>query len=43
MFVNNEITERGLLHRLLDRVSNEVTMEPADVLFTEISEPAGVR
>ena len=27
MFVNNEITERGLLHRLLDRVSNEVTME----------------
>ena len=27
MFVNNEITERGLLHRFLDRVSNEVTME----------------
>ena len=27
MFVNNEITERGLLHRLLDRVSNEVTLE----------------
>ena len=27
MFVNNEITERGLLHRLLVRVSNEVTTE----------------
>ena len=27
MFVNNEITERGLLHRLLVRVSDEVTTE----------------
>jgi hypothetical protein len=27
MFVNNEITERGRLHRLLDRVANEVTLE----------------
>jgi hypothetical protein len=27
MFVNNEITERGLLHRMLVRVSNEVTIE----------------
>ena len=27
MFANNEITERGLLHRLLDRASNEVTIE----------------
>jgi hypothetical protein len=26
-FVNNEITERGLLHRLLDRVADEVTMD----------------
>jgi hypothetical protein len=26
MFVNNEITERGLLHRLLERVSNDVTI-----------------
>ena len=27
MFANNEITERGLLHRMLDRASNEVTSE----------------
>jgi hypothetical protein len=27
MFANNEITDRGLLHRLLVRVSNEVTTE----------------
>jgi hypothetical protein len=27
MFVNNEITDRGLLHRMLVRVSNEVTSE----------------
>jgi hypothetical protein len=27
MFVNNELTERGLLHRMLRRVSNEVTTE----------------
>ena len=27
MFVNNEITDRGLLHRMLVRVSNEVTMD----------------
>ncbi len=27
MFVNNEITERGLLHRLLDRASSEVTLD----------------
>jgi hypothetical protein len=27
MFVNNEITERGLLHRLLDRVADQVTMD----------------
>jgi hypothetical protein len=27
MFVNNEITDRGLLHRLLVRVSNDVTTE----------------
>jgi hypothetical protein len=27
MFVNNEITERGRLHRLLDRTSDEVTMD----------------
>jgi hypothetical protein len=27
MFVNNEITERGLLHRLLDRVGHAVTSE----------------
>ncbi len=27
MFVNNEVTERGLLHRLLDRVKDEVTLD----------------
>jgi hypothetical protein len=27
MFVNNEITDRGLLHKLLDRVAGEVTMD----------------
>jgi hypothetical protein len=27
MFVNNEITDRGLLHRLLARASNEVTLD----------------
>lgn len=27
MFVNNEITDRGLLHRMLVRVSNEVTLD----------------
>ena len=27
MFVNNELTERGLLHRMLRRVSDEVTTE----------------
>ncbi|MDX6573286.1 MAG: hypothetical protein QOC86_2442 [Gaiellales bacterium] len=27
MFVNNEITDRGLLHRLLVRVGNEVTLD----------------
>jgi hypothetical protein len=27
MFVNNEVTERGLLHRMLDRVKNEVTLD----------------
>jgi hypothetical protein len=27
MFANNEITDRGLLHRLLARTSNEVTTE----------------
>jgi hypothetical protein len=28
MFANNEVTERGLLHRMLDRVGNEeVTMD----------------
>jgi hypothetical protein len=27
MFVNNEITERGLLHRLLERASQEVTLD----------------
>jgi sensor domain CHASE-containing protein len=27
MFVNNEITERGRLHKLLHRVADEVTME----------------
>ena len=27
MFVNNEITERGRLHRLLGRTSEEVTMD----------------
>jgi hypothetical protein len=26
MFANNEITERGLLHRVLDRASHEVTL-----------------
>ena len=31
MFANNEITERGLLHRLLDRVANEVTMDERTV------------
>jgi|SRR3954463_14808117 hypothetical protein len=27
MFVNNEITDRGLLHRLLHEVADEVTMD----------------
>ena len=27
MFVNNEITERGFLHRLLERTSAEVTLD----------------
>ena len=27
MFVNNELTERGLLHRMLRRVSEQVTTE----------------
>jgi hypothetical protein len=27
MFVNLEITNRGMLHRLLERVANEVTMD----------------
>jgi hypothetical protein len=27
MFVNNELTQRGLLHRMLRRVSDEVTSE----------------
>ncbi len=27
MFVNNEITERGLLHKLLKKASSEVTMD----------------
>lgn len=27
MFANNEITERGLLHRLLDRAAGEVTYD----------------
>ena len=27
MFVNNEITDRGLLHRLLHKVADEVTMD----------------
>ncbi len=27
MFVNNEVTERGLLHRMLDRVKDEVTLD----------------
>jgi hypothetical protein len=27
MFVNNEVTERGLLHRVLDRVKDEVTLD----------------
>jgi hypothetical protein len=27
MFVNNEITERGLLHRLLERAGHEVTTD----------------
>jgi hypothetical protein len=27
MFVNNEISERGILHRLLERASNEVTLD----------------
>ncbi|MDX6538485.1 MAG: hypothetical protein QOI71_95 [Gaiellales bacterium] len=31
MYVNNEITERGLLHRLLDRVAVEVTMDERTV------------
>ena len=31
MFVNNEITERGLLHRLLARTASEVTMEERTV------------
>jgi hypothetical protein len=31
MFVNNEITERGLLHGLLERVANEVTMDERTV------------
>jgi hypothetical protein len=31
MYVNNEITERGLLHRLLDRAAKEVTMDERTV------------
>jgi hypothetical protein len=31
MYVNNEITERGLLHRLLDRVAVEVTKDERTV------------
>jgi hypothetical protein len=27
MFVNNEITDRGLLHKLLDKVAGDVTMD----------------
>lgn len=27
MFVNNEITNRGMVHRLLERVKDEVTMD----------------
>ena len=27
MFVNNEVTERGRLHRLLERASHEVTLD----------------
>ncbi len=31
MFVNNEITERGLLHRALERVAGEVTLEERQI------------
>jgi hypothetical protein len=31
MFVNNEITDRGMLHKLLAKVTSEVTMEEREV------------
>jgi hypothetical protein len=31
MFVNNEITDRGLLHRLLRKATSEVTMDEREV------------
>ncbi len=31
MFVNNEITDRGLLHKLLRKVASEVTMDEREV------------
>ena len=31
MFVNNEITDRGLLHRLLKKTAGEVTLEERTV------------
>jgi hypothetical protein len=36
MFVNNELTERGLLHRLLARVASEVTMDERNVWANSI-------
>ena len=31
MFVNNEITDRGLLHKLLKKVTSDVTMDEREV------------
>ena len=31
MFVNNEITDRGLLHKLLRKATSEVTMDEREV------------